>query len=194
MRGILDELLSKAFIRPSNSLYASPIVLAKKKDGSSRLCVDYRELNKITIRDNFTTELIDDNIDQLRDKRYFTSLDLKDGFHHVKMHESSVKFTSFVTPLGQFEYLRMPFGLTNAPRVFQRYIHTVFESLIRRNKIILYLDDLLIATEDISEHIVVLSEVFEIVGKHRAFSSNETQLDTVSDTRELCKAACWNII
>lgn len=167
LRGILDDLMAKAVIQPSNSSYASPIVLVKKKNGSSRLCVDYRELNKITIRDNFPTELIDDNIDRLRDKKYFTLLDLKDGFHHIRMHAASVKFTSFVTPLGQHEYLRMPFSLTNAPRVFQRYIHNVFDSLIRENKIILYLDDLLIATENMDGHIKILSEVFKIAGKHR---------------------------
>ena len=161
----LDELLRKKVICPSNSPYASPIVLIKKKTGDPRLCIDFRELNKIMIRDNFPTELIDDNIDQLKNKKYFSILDLKDGFHYVKMHEASIKFTSFVTPLGQYEYLRMPFGLTNAPRVFQRFIHTVFETLIREHKILLYLDDILIATEDLDEHVTILSELFELAGK-----------------------------
>lgn len=116
---------------------------------------------------NFPTELIDDNIDRLQGKVYFSILDLKDGFHHVKMHESSVKYTSFVTPLGQFEYLRMPFGLANAPRVFQRFVHTVFKSLIRKNKILIYLDDLPIATKDVDEHIETLSRVFEIAGRNQ---------------------------
>jgi len=84
LRKILDDLSERAIIRPNYSPYANPIVLTRKKDGNYRLCVDYRELNKITIRDNFPTELIDDNIDRLQDKRYFTILDLKDGFHHVK--------------------------------------------------------------------------------------------------------------
>jgi len=96
---ILDELLEKKIIRPSNSPYANPIVLVQKKTGDVRLCVDFCELNKITIRDNFLTELVDDNIDRLRNKKYFSVLDLKDGFHHVKMHEESINFTSFVTPL-----------------------------------------------------------------------------------------------
>ena len=69
------------------------------------------------MRDNFPTQLIEDNLDSLKDKQCFTSFELKDGFHHVKMNESSIKYTPFITPLGQFEYLRMPFGLTNAPRV-----------------------------------------------------------------------------
>jgi len=165
LRKILDELLEKKIIRVSNSPYASPIVLVRKKTGDLRLCVDFRELNKITVRDNFPTELIDDNIDRLRNKKYFTVLDLKDGFHHVKMHEASIKFTSFVTPIGQYEYLRMPFGLTNAPRVFQRFIHAAFEKLVRENKIILYLDDILVATESMDEHLMVLAELFELAGK-----------------------------
>lgn len=131
LQKILDDLLERNVIRHSNSPYASPVVLAKKKDGSIRLCVDYCELNKITIRDNFPTELIDNNIDRLRDKKYFTVLDLRDGFYHLKMHGSSINFTSFVTPLEQFEYLRMPFGLINALQVFQRFVHHVFASLIR---------------------------------------------------------------
>lgn len=167
LRDILDGLLSEGIIRPSDSPYASPIVLVKKKSGSLRLCVDYRELNKVTVRDNFPTELIDDNIDRLRGKKYFSTLDLKDGFHHVRMHASSVKYTSFVTPLGQYEYLRMPFGLTNAPRVFQRFIHTIYASLVRENKIILYLDDILIATESVGEHIEILRRVFELSGRYR---------------------------
>lgn len=166
LREILDELLEKGMIQASNSPYASPIVLVRKKNGSLRLCIDYRGLNKITVRDNFPTELIDDNLDRLRDKKYFTILDLKDGFHHVKMSKESVRFTSFVTPLGQFEYLRMPFGLTNAPRVFQRFLHAVFEPLIRSDKILLYLDDLLVASKDIDEHVEVISEAFGLAGKH----------------------------
>ena len=90
---ILDDLLEKGVIRPSSSPYASAIVLTHKKNGEIRLCVDYRELNKITVKDNYPTPLIEDNIDQLKDKKYFSGLDLRDGFYHVKMAESSVKYT-----------------------------------------------------------------------------------------------------
>jgi len=117
-----------------------------KKNNELHLCVDYRELDKITIKDNFPTPLIDDHLNRLRGKKYFSSLDLRNGFHHVKVAETSIKYTSFVTPLGQFEFLRMPFGLTNAPRVFQRFNNNIFNKLINDNKILLYLDDILIAT------------------------------------------------
>lgn len=159
LQEILSNLLRDNIIRPSDSPYASPIVLVHKKNGELRLCVDYRELNKITIQDNYPTPLIDDHLDRLRDKQYFTCLDLRNGFYHVKVAESSVKLTAFVTPLGQFEYLRMPFGLTNAPRVFQRFIYNIFSDLIQQDKLLLYIDDILIATKDIDEHIEILREV-----------------------------------
>lgn len=166
LREILNDLCVKNVIRPSSSPYASPIVLVRKKNGEIRLCIDYRELNKITVKENFPTPNIDDCIDQLRKKKYYTKLDLKSGFHHVKVAESSIKFTSFVTPLGQFEYLRMPFGLTNAPRVFQRFVDSIFRDLIDKNQIITYLDDILIATEAIDEHLSIVEEVFRLAKKN----------------------------
>lgn len=157
LQKILDRLVKDKIIRSSESPYASPIVLVHKKNGE--FCVDYRELNKITIKNNFPTPLIEDHLDRLRNKRYFTTLDLRDGFHHVKVAESSVKLTAFNTPLGQFEYLRMPFGLTNAPKVFQRFINSIFSDLIRQDKILLFVDDILIATESIDEHLDILKEI-----------------------------------
>lgn len=83
-----------------------------------RLCVDYRELNKYLIKDRYPLPLIDDNLDLLRGKKYFTCLDLKDGFHHIYVADDSVKYTSFTTPLEQFEYLKLPFGLSTGPACF----------------------------------------------------------------------------
>lgn len=171
VRKILDGLLAQKIIRPSHSEFSSPIVLARKKDGSVRMCVDYREVNKVTVRDNYPLPLIEDQIDMLHGKRFFTCLDLKDGFHHVRMSEESIKYTSFVTPLGQFEYLRMPFGLKNAPSVFQRFINTIFRQLIDSNKVQIYMDDILVATTTIDEHIHILSEVFELI-KQSSLSLN----------------------
>lgn len=167
LRNIIDELLSENIIRPSNSPYSSPIVLVKKKNKCFRLCVDYRELNKITVKDNFPAPLIDDQLDRLKGKKIFTSLDLKNGFHHVRMNEASIPYTSFVTPIGQFEYLRMPFGLSNSPRVFNRYIQFIFHDLICRGELLVYLDDMLIATQTVPEHFKILTEVFRIAAKHK---------------------------
>lgn len=167
MRVVLYQLLKDGIIRPSNSPYASPIVLIPKKNGEVRLCIDYRKVNEITIRDNLPTPVIDDHLDRLRDKCYFSCLDLTNGFYHVNMAESSIKFTSFVTPLGQFEYLLMPFGLTNAPRVFQRFVNGIFAELIQQDKILLYLDDILVATRDIREHLEILQKVFGLAARNR---------------------------
>ncbi|XP_076301534.1 uncharacterized protein LOC143219409 [Lasioglossum baleicum] len=163
LRCILDGLLERGIIRESTSEYASPIVLTKKKNGEIRMCVDFRTLNKITVRDNFPLPLIEDQLDLLEGKKYFTTLDLKDGFFHVKMDEASVKFTSFVTPFGQYEYTRMPFGLKGAPLKFQRYVTEIFKELINEGEISVYLDDFLIATETIEHHMEVLGKVFKLL-------------------------------
>ena len=165
LKVIISDLLKEGVIRPSRSPYSSPIVLVRKKTGDIRLCVDYRELNKITVKDNFPAPLIDDQIDKLKNKKYFSHLDLKNGFHHVRMNEKSIPFTSFVTPLGQFEYLKMPFGLANAPKVFSRFTQQIFADLIDKEEIILYMDDILIATETIPDHLAVLKKVFNLATK-----------------------------
>lgn len=155
----VDKLMSRGIVQPSDSPYASAIVLVKKKNGEIRMCVDYRAINRVTIRDNYPIPLIEDCLEYFSGKRYFSTLDLRDGFHHIPMNEDSVKYTSFVTPFGQFEYTHMPFGLKNAPAVFQRYIHLQLKPLIDKGLIVVYLDDVSIATSDLNSHIEVLREV-----------------------------------
>lgn len=160
---ILDDLLAKNIIRSSQSPYSSPIVPVPKKNGELRMCVDYRALNKLTTRDNYPLPLIEDQMDLLYGKTFFSCLDLQDGFHHVSMFPESIPLTSFVTPHGQYEYLRMPFGLKNAPSVFQRYINSLFRHLIDSNKILLYMDDIMVATDNLEDHLSVLKDVFEVI-------------------------------
>ena len=157
-------------IRPSNSEYASPIVLTRKKSGDLRLCIEYRALNKITLRDNYPLPLIDDQLDALEGKKYFSLLDLNDGFHHLDVAPDSIKLTSFVTPFGEYEYLKMPFGLKTAPATFQRVVNTAFADLIKSGKISVYIDDVMIATRTLEEQIEVLTEVF------RAMTENKMEL------------------
>lgn len=159
LQKVIDDYKAKGIIRSSESEYASPIVLVRKKTGEIRLCVDYRRLNKITAKQNYPIPLIDDLLERLSKKNYFTKLDLKDAFFHVSMHDDSIKYTAFTTPLGQFEFLKMPFGLTNSPQIFQRFINKIFEDLINNGKIIIYLDDLMIATDNIKDHLQILEEV-----------------------------------
>lgn len=99
------------------------------------MCVDYRPLNKVTVRDNFPLPLIETCLEHLSDKRIFSLLDLKSGFHQVNMHEDSIHF-SFVTPDGQYEFLKMPFGLKNAPSEFQRFINSVLRDFIEAEELV----------------------------------------------------------
>ncbi|XP_036142863.1 uncharacterized protein LOC118645589 [Monomorium pharaonis] len=114
----------------------------------------------MTKRDNFPLPLIEDQLDLLEGKKYFTILDLRDGFFHVRMHEESIKYTLFITPFGQYKYLKMPFGLKSVPLKFQRYITQIFREQINAGKIFVYLDDFLNATKTIEHHFQILSEGF----------------------------------
>ncbi|GFV23799.1 retrovirus-related Pol polyprotein from transposon 17.6 [Trichonephila clavipes] len=147
----IQEWLIANIIKPSCSDYAAPIVLCKKKNGEHRLCVDFCNLNRKMIKDKFPLPLIEEVLDKLENSKVYTSLDLKNGFFHVPMDPNSTKYTSFVTHEGQYEFLRVPFGLSNSPSVFQRFIYTVFRKLIRDNILIVYMDDLLIPSQNEAE-------------------------------------------
>ena len=159
---IINDLMNRKIIRASNSQYCSPIVLVKRKSGKFRMAVDYRELNKITLKDNYPIPHIEDQLDKLREKQYFTRLDLKDAFHQINLAESSSKYTSFVTHLGQFEYTRMPFGIVNGSAFFMRFINAVFRPLLDQKRIMIYLDDIMIATQTIEENLEIFAEVLDL--------------------------------
>lgn len=170
LRVLLDSLLEKKIIRPSESEYASPIVLVRKKTGDLRLCIDYRALNKLLVGDNYPLPNIEDLIDSLCGKKYFSKLDLKNGFYHIRVSDESIKYTAFATPFGQYEFTRMPFGLKVAPSRFQRYINQVLSELIREIKVVVYMDDILVMSVTIEQHIEVLRQIF------RLFVANKLEL------------------
>ena len=116
-------------IEPLNSQWSSPVVIVQKRMVLLRLCVDYRELNKITKRDTFPLPRVDDSLDQLRNSQYFTTLDLASGYWQISVAPSSREKTAFVTPYGLFQFQVMPFRLTNAPAVFQRLMQAVLMGL-----------------------------------------------------------------
>lgn len=147
----IDEWKRDGVIRESVSDFASPIVLVQKKNGSHRLCVDYRLLNKKIIKDRYPLPLIEDQLDQLQDARVFSTIDLKNGFFHVQVDDASIKYTSFIVPDGQYEFLRVPFGLCNSPSVFQRFINAIFRDLIKRKIVLLYMDDLIVLSANESD-------------------------------------------
>lgn len=162
VREIISELLSNGVIRESQSAYSSPIVLVRKKNGDSRLCVDYRALNKKTIKDSYPMPVIDDQLDRLSGKSLFTSLDLASGYHQIPVAEDSRHITGFVTPDGHYEYTRMPFGLINAPAVFQSMINQALGTE-RFNLAIPYLDDLLCSASSTAEMFEKLESIFKLL-------------------------------
>ncbi|GBN36639.1 Retrovirus-related Pol polyprotein from transposon 17.6, partial [Araneus ventricosus] len=147
----IDEWLDQGIVRQSSSEYASPIVLVKKKDGTARLCVDYRKLNRKLVKDRFPLPLIEDVLDKLQDAKVYSTLDLKNVFFHVEVNEDCKHFTSFVVPDGQFEFNKVPFGLSTSPSVFQRYVYSIFRELMRKGILIIYMDDLIIPAKDEDE-------------------------------------------
>lgn len=159
VREIVNDLKDKGIIRESNSEYASPIILVKKKDGSDRMCVDYRALNRLTVRDRYPLPLIDDHVDRLGNFKYFTSLDMATGFHQIPLDEQSIHKTAFVTPEGHFEYLRMPYGLTNSPIVYQRIINNTLRKHIEGGNVLVYVDDVLIMSNTVEEGVTLLRQV-----------------------------------
>ncbi|GKF80635.1 putative reverse transcriptase domain-containing protein [Tanacetum coccineum] len=114
----LQELQDKSFIRPSHSPWGAPVLFVKKKDGSWRMCIDYREFNKLTVKNRYPLSRIDDLFDQLQGACYFSKIDLRSGYHRLRVHEDDILKTAFRRRYGHFEFTVMPFGLTNAPTVF----------------------------------------------------------------------------
>lgn len=159
---IIEDLLSNDIIRESNSSYSSPVILVKKKNGEKRLCVDYRALNRKTLKDKYPLPRIEDQLDSLGGNSLFTSLDLASGYYQVPMSEESKHLTAFVTPDGLFEYNRMPFGLSNAPSVFQRTINLMLRGFGRKLALA-YMDDLLVASRDVTEGLEKLEKVFQLI-------------------------------
>ena len=168
LRKYLDEYLSRGWIRHSKSPAGAPILFAKKKDGSMRLCVDYRGLNKITVKNRHPLPLINESLDRLAKAKFYTKLDVKEAYHRVRIQEGDEWKTAFRTRYGHFEYTVMPFGLTNAPAQFQAYIHQVLAGLVDVTCIV-YLDDILIFSETEDEHVGHVKEVLRRLRDARLF-------------------------
>ena len=143
LKAQLEELLSKGFIRPSISPWGAPVLFVKKKDGSLRLCIDYRQLNRVTIRNQYPLPRIDELFDQLQGSRVYSKIDLRSGYHQLRVQESDVPKTAFRTRCGHYEFLVMPFGLTNAPAAFMDLMNRVFQSYLNRF-VIVFIDDILV--------------------------------------------------
>ncbi|GKB06259.1 putative reverse transcriptase domain-containing protein [Tanacetum coccineum] len=147
----LKELQEKGFIRPSHSPWGAPVLFVKKKDGSMRMCIDYKELNKLTIKNRYPLPRIDDLFDQLQDACCFSKIDLRSGYHQLRVREEDVPKTAFRTRYGHFEFTVTPFGLTNTPAIFMDLLNRVCKPYLDKF-VIVFIDDILIYLKSKEEH------------------------------------------
>jgi hypothetical protein len=169
LRRQLDDLLSKGFIQPSTSPFGAPILFVRKKDGTVRMCVDYRALNKVTIRNRYALPRIDDLLDRIQGANVFSKLDLRSGYHQIRVSPEDVPKTAFRTRFGHYEYLVMPFGLCNAPATFMQLMNDIFREHLD-SFLVIYLDDLLIYSPDIKTHLDHLRIVLDVLRKHQLYA------------------------
>lgn len=160
VRQCLKEMLETGAIRESHSPYASPIVVVRKKDGTIRLCIDYRKLNSKTIKDSYSLPRIEESLDALEGAKWFSSLDLQSGYWQIEVAEKDKPKTAFVTPMGFFECNRLPFGLTSSPATFQRLMDKCLGDL-NYKQCLVYLDDIIIFSKTLDEHLERLGEIFK---------------------------------
>ena len=158
VKELLENMLSRDVIQPSNSPWASPIVVVRKKDGSARFCVDYRKLNSITHKDAYPLPRIDDTLDTLAGSQWFSTLDLVSGYWQVEVAENDRAKTAFITQEGLFEFKVMPFGLCNAPATFQRLMNLVLAG-VQWSECLVYLDDIIVLGKSYEDHLRNLSTV-----------------------------------
>src|SRR4051812_24213226 len=165
----LEELLEKKFIRPSVSPWGAPVLLVKKKEGSMRLCVDYRQLNKVTIKNQYPLPKIDDLMDQLVGACVFSKIDLRSGYHQICVKAEDIQKTAFRTSYGHYEYSVMPFGVTNAPGVFMEYMNRIFHEYLDRF-VVVFIDDILIYSKSESDHVEHLKLVLQVLKEKKLYA------------------------
>ena len=168
LREELDDLLKKNHIQPSKSPFGAPVIFVRKKDGSLRLCVDYRALNKITIKNRYPLPRIDDMLDQLGGAKIFSKIDLRSGYHQIRIHPSDIEKTAFRTRYGHYEFRVLPFGLTNAPATFMTLMQDIFRPLLDKCMVI-YVDDILVYSRTKEEHDEHLRQVLDILRRNKLY-------------------------
>ncbi|GJX96719.1 putative reverse transcriptase domain-containing protein [Tanacetum coccineum] len=165
----LQELSDKGFIRPSSSPWGAPVLFVKKKDGSFRMCIDYRELNKLTVKNRYPLPRIDDLFDQLQGSSVYSKIDLRSGYHQLRVREEDISKTAFRTRYGHFEFQVMPFGLTNAHAVFMDLMNRVCKPYLDKF-VIVFIDDILIYSKNKKEHEEHLKAILELLKKEELYA------------------------
>ena len=151
LKSQLQELLDKGFIRPSVSPWGAPVLFVKKKDGTLRMCIDYRQINKVIVKNKYPLPRIEDLFDQLKGASVFSKIDLRSGYYELRVKEGDVLKAAFRTRYGHYEFLVMPFGFTNAPAAFMDLMNRVFRPYVDQF-VMVFIDDILVYSKDVHEH------------------------------------------
>ncbi|KAK1645995.1 hypothetical protein QYE76_063800 [Lolium multiflorum] len=171
----LDDMLEKGLIQPSASPWRSPVLFVDKKDGATRLCTDYRKLNDVTIKNKYPLPKIEDLFDQLTGATVFSKIDLRTGYHQLKIRATDIPKTAFTTKYGLYEYNVMSFGLTNAPAYFMNLMNKIFMNFLDKF-VVVFIDDILIYSKSEEEHEQHLEIILETLRQHKLYAkfSNPT--------------------
>ena len=165
----IKELQEKGFIRPSSSPWGASVIFVDKKDGTQRICVDYRSLNEVTIKNKYPLSRIDDLFDQLRGAYVFSKIDLRSSYHQLKIRATDIPKIAFTTRYGLYEYIVMSFGLTNAPAYFMYLMNKVFMEFLDKF-VVVFIDDILVFSKTEEEHAEHLRLVLQKLREHKLYA------------------------
>jgi hypothetical protein len=172
LRVQLEELLAKGYIKPNKSPYGAPVIFVHKKDGTLRMCVDYRALNKGSVKNRYHLPRIDDLFDRLSGAKVFSRIDLRSGYYQIRIAKGDEKKTTCRTRYGSYEFLVMPFGLTNAPATFCILMNDIFREWLD-DFVVVYIDDILIYSNSLEEHAEHLRKVFQRLRENKLYAKLE---------------------